>query len=181
MNFQKKKDFSSNYILEKLENLSLEESSEFDTDTDEMCNIEQEIIDLTDEEELEELKPRLMLPYTPISSTSNKSSSKIITPNQSNHNKNINKPNESSGKNNLNEIYRAKNVITFFKALYEGHFRNVDLSNFVVISDGQLIGIYENEEKARQIASEINIGENQICDGMAMVFPISGNFKPKKK
>ena len=75
---------------------------------------------------------------------------------------------------------KAKNLITFFRALHEGHFRNVDLNYFVVISDGQLIGIYENEQKACQVAAQtnLNIG-NQVGDGM--VFPISGNFKSRRK
>jgi hypothetical protein len=124
---------------------------------------------------------RSILPTSP--SSSHKSSSLITTSDQSSqldYNVRSNETFDKNNRNNLTAICRAKNLIVFLRALNEGYFRNVDLNYFVVISDGQLIGTYENEEKACQAAARtnFNIG-NQVGDGM--VFPISGNFKSRRK
>lgn len=139
---------------------------------------------LCTDEENESSKTNSILPYVQPSSSfpPHKSPSLITTSNQLQYSKNNDRSNESfdnNNQNNLIAIYRAKNLIAFFRALHGGHFRNVDLNYYAVISDGQLIGIYENEEKACQAAAQtnFNIG-NQVGDGM--VFPISGNFKSRK-
>ncbi|CAB4401330.1 unnamed protein product [Rhizophagus irregularis] len=184
MSLQGKKREYSNCVREKLEYLSLEENSEFDTDTDEMSDTKQDIIDFKDEEN-ESSKTKLILSHVQPSTSfsSHKPPSLTTTSDQLQYSKNIDRSNEPFDKNNqdnLIAIYRAKNLIAFFRALHGGQFRNVDLNYYVVISDGQLIGIYENEEKACQVAAQtnFNIG-NQVGDGM--VFPISGNFKSRKK